>query len=64
MADINNLYATIEVKQGILYKLIDYKPFRILFGLLPYRWIIWFAVKNIKYKVGKNKWQGFKMEIV
>ena len=33
MADINNLYATIEVKQGILYKLIDYKPFRILFGL-------------------------------
>lgn len=62
MADITT---TIELKEGLFYRLIKLKPFILLLKLLPYEWGKWMVIKSLQYKAGKkDKWHRFNMTLV
>ena len=70
MASIDNLTISLELKKGIFYKLIDFKPFIYLVAILidkfkmPYRWYLYMAVKSLKYRIGNGKWNRFSYSII
>jgi len=70
MANINNLTVKLELKKGIFYKLIDFKPFIYLMAILvdkfkmPYKWFLWLAVKSLKVKIGNGKWNRLSASII
>ncbi len=70
MANINNLTVSIELKQGIFYKLIKFKPFMYLMAILvdkfkiPYKWYLYMAVKSLKYKIGNGRWNRLSYSII
>ncbi len=70
MANINNLTVKLELKKGIFYKLIDFKPFKYMIAILvdkfrfPFKWFLWLAVKSLKVKVGNGKYCRLPASII
>ena len=57
MADTGNLFVTIELKEGIFFKLLKHQPFTSICRHIPYKWVKWLISKSLKFKVGKrDKW--------
>jgi hypothetical protein len=65
MANINELTITVELKEGIFFKLLKNKLARFILGIIPEKWFWWIATKSLMVRVGKNnKWQRLDMSII
>lgn len=65
MADIKEMTVTVELKEGIFLKLIEYRIFKLMLSVLPYRWVKWLIAKSLKYRIGKHgKWHSFSRDLI
>lgn len=52
--DIGNIFITVELKEGIFFKLIKYQPITFICRHIPYKWVKWLISKSLQYRVGKS----------
>lgn len=63
MANLNEMMVTIELKEGIFFKLIKYRLFTSILKHFPDNWIEWIISKSFKYRAGKyGKW--YRLNII
>lgn len=62
MADKSILNMTIELKEGLIFKLLKHQPFTFICRHIPYKWVQWLIYKSLQYRVSKNgKW--YKLDL-
>jgi hypothetical protein len=65
MANINELTITVELKQGIFYKLLENKLVIFILRHIPEIWVWWIATKSLMFRAGKNnKWQRLDCQLL
>ena len=65
MANLDENTISIELKEGIFFKLIKNKMFKFILSVLPYKWIKWLIAKSLLYKIGKyGKWHRFSRDLI
>jgi hypothetical protein len=63
MADISNIFITVELKEGLIFKIIKHQPFTFICRYIPYKWVQWLISKSIQYRVSKHgKWYKLDLE--
>jgi hypothetical protein len=65
MANINELKITVELKEGIFFKLLKNKLVISILRLIPEKWFWWLATKSLMVRLGENgKWRRLDMSII